>query len=240
MWNIEVFDILPSTMDTAHERAKSHTSENPVIVAREQSGARGRRGNVWIAPPGNLYCSIIIKPQTDIKDVGQYSFIAAVALADIVKPLLDKEFTYQHKWPNDGLINDRKFAGFLIEGGINEVKERYLVLGIGVNIVSAPPEKACLAEAGAVGFSSDELLKLYLQKLDEYLEFYRNKGFKPIRDAWIKDAKGLNQDITVRLPHETLQGVFNGLDETGALLLKLDKGGEKVIHSGEVFFGKDI
>jgi BirA family biotin operon repressor/biotin-[acetyl-CoA-carboxylase] ligase len=241
VWNIETFDILPSTMDTAHDRARNIAPfSNFVIVAREQNKARGRRGNIWIAPPGNLYCSIVLKPDTDLKDIGQYSFLAATALASIVKPRLQNGYVYKHKWPNDGLINDRKFAGILLESGINDSGENYLVIGIGVNLSSAPEDKICLGEALAHVFGSEEFLDMYLSSLSSHLAVYQERGFKPVREAWLEDARGLYENIIVRLPNETRKGVFTGLDETGALMLGLDHGGQEVIHSGEVFFGKGV
>ena len=54
-------------------------------------------------------------------------------------------------------------------------------------------------------------------------------------NAWLKRASGLGAPITARLPHETRQGLFEGIDATGALLLK--EGGQiRAIAAGEVFF----
>lgn len=239
-WQVETFDTLPSTMDTAHEMARSNVQEGFVIVAKEQSDGRGRRANKWIGPLGNLYCSIILKPQGLSRDIGQHSFVAAVALADTVKKCLKPDLRYQHKWPNDGLLNDKKFSGILLEASLApEGRVDYLIIGIGINIVSSPEDRAFLNDAAQTPFDSKALLEIYLQNLDLNLQSYREHGFAPVRAKWLKDAKGLHEDITVRLPQDTLKGFFNGLDDDGALILGLAEG-QKTIHAGDVFFGKEI
>jgi BirA family biotin operon repressor/biotin-[acetyl-CoA-carboxylase] ligase len=60
-------------------------------------------------------------------------------------------------------------------------------------------------------------------------------GFEALRTAWLKRASGLGAPITARLPHETRQGVFEGIDASGALLLK-EGTGVRAIAAGEVFF----
>jgi BirA family biotin operon repressor/biotin-[acetyl-CoA-carboxylase] ligase len=61
------------------------------------------------------------------------------------------------------------------------------------------------------------------------------QGFPILRDAWLKRASGLGAPITARLPHETRQGVFEGIDGSGALLLN-EGGRVRAIAAGEVFF----
>lgn len=227
-------------MDIARERGESGASEGTVIVAKEQTSGIGRRGNTWVGLSGNLYFSAIIKSIV-LKNIGQYSFIAAVALADTVKAKLKPGFTYTHKWPNDGLINDRKFAGILLQTGKSTATgDDFLNMGIGINVASAPDEKIAFKEASQEPLEAAEFLCNYLKSFEDNLEQYREHGFHVIRQKWLENAKGLNKPIEARLPTETLRGIFEDLDETGALLLRLDNDGQRVIHSGEVFFGNEL
>lgn len=239
-WQVQTFDTLPSTMDVAHELARSHNPEGVVIVAKEQSDGRGRRDSKWFGPLGNLYFSSILRPPGLSRDVGQHSFILAVALAATVKKRIQENCRYQHKWPNDGLLNGKKFAGILLETSLApEGRVDYLIAGVGINIASAPDDKIAFNNLSKEQLSSEEFLEFYLENLAHYLEIYREQGFSPIREAWLEDAKGLHEDITVRLPQDTLKGVFNGLDDNGALILG-SADGQKLIHAGDVFFGKEI
>jgi BirA family biotin operon repressor/biotin-[acetyl-CoA-carboxylase] ligase len=76
-----------------------------------------------------------------------------------------------------------------------------------------------------------------LAALAETYDLWQNKGFAPIRAAWLKQAHGLNEPMTVRLPNETFKGTFDGVDETGALLVLLEDGSQKTVQAGEVHFG---
>lgn len=236
-WQIEKFASVESTMDIAHDRAGNGCAEGRVIVADEQTRGHGRRGNAWVSPVGNLYCSIILRPELAIRNSGQISFLTAVVLADTVMPMLSDDHIYQNKWPNDSLIDGRKFAGILLENGTSGHQLDYLIIGIGVNIVTAPQDKIDLASVVKNPIGKDEFLNALTLNFTMRLDQWRKHGFAPIRQAWLTHAKGLGGDIQVRLPQGDLGGKFNGLDENGALLLGLDQGLEKVIHSGEVFFG---
>jgi BirA family biotin operon repressor/biotin-[acetyl-CoA-carboxylase] ligase len=64
------------------------------------------------------------------------------------------------------------------------------------------------------------------------------QGFGPVRKAWLERAYGLGQACTARLSEGPgLVGVAEGLDDDGALLLRLDSGEVRRITAGDVFFG---
>jgi BirA family transcriptional regulator, biotin operon repressor / biotin---[acetyl-CoA-carboxylase] ligase len=67
-----------------------------------------------------------------------------------------------------------------------------------------------------------------------WYERWRDEGFAPLRAAWLARARGLGDDIRVRLQGSETSGRFAGLDEEGALLL--DEGrGQRRITAGDVF-----
>ncbi len=65
---------------------------------------------------------------------------------------------------------------------------------------------------------------------------WETAGIAPIREAWLARARGLGETIAVRLPREEIQGIFEGLDDTGALVLRLADGSARTISAGDVFF----
>ncbi len=233
-WQIEVFDTLPSTMDILRERGESGAPEGLVIQALDQTSGIGRQGNSWTALSGNIFCSVLIR-KIDLKTIGHYSFVVAVALGNVTMPLLKKEHFYTHKWPNDGMIDGQKFAGILLQTG-----DDFLNIGVGINIASAPDGKVALNDKAREKQERDKFLAVFLKKLNDAISLYRNQGFAPIRAKWLENAQGLGLPMQARLQNETLGGIFEGLNESGALILRLENGGQRVIHSGEVFFGKDI
>ncbi len=222
-FTLVALDEVGSTNEEALKLATAGAATGTVVWAERQSKGRGRRGRAWDSPAGNLYCSIVLRPQR--APPAQVSFAAAVALAEAVE---SQGRPVQLKWPNDVLIAGAKVAGILLEGTSSA-----LVLGTGVNIESAPPVGTSL-RAHNIGASVATMLQSYLKALKSWLARWERDGFAPVRDAWLQRAIGVGQSIEVRLPAETLPGTFDGLDADGVLLLGTP-GGVRRIAAGDVF-----
>ncbi len=227
-FNIKVFDILDSTNDTAKELAGQGTY-HAAVLARQQSKGRGRSGNEWISPAGNLYLSVIIDDQISLKNAGQLSFVTAISLRECLSDISEGEIL--NKWPNDLSLNGNKVSGILLESEAYNNQTKWIVIGLGVNIKHAPD--------GAAKLDSDmppeDLAARFLKVFSKKLRTWRDDGFAPIQKEWLTHAKGLGQEITVRLPNETKHGIFKTIDENGCLILAQDAGDVK-IASGDVFF----
>jgi BirA family transcriptional regulator, biotin operon repressor / biotin---[acetyl-CoA-carboxylase] ligase len=101
--------------------------EGAVATADHQSGGRGRLGRTWEDAPGTaLLCSVLLKPPAD-RRAAELTLVAGVATAEAVERALGRPA--QLKWPNDVLVEGRKVAG-----GLAELREGAVVLGIGVNV----------------------------------------------------------------------------------------------------------
>ncbi|HKY18478.1 MAG TPA: biotin--[acetyl-CoA-carboxylase] ligase, partial [Rhizomicrobium sp.] len=138
------------------------------------------------------------------------------------------------KWPNDVLADDKKLAGMLLESGGD-----WLAIGIGVNLAHSPratefPATA-LAQLGIVPPSPQDALRVLAGRFAHWYDVWMQQGFETIRTAWLARAHGLGGPIRARLPHESHDGVFEGLDAEGALLLN-QQGRVRTITAGEVFF----
>ena len=231
-WHILKFDELASTQDTAKEQAKAGAASGTVIVTKSQTAGRGRNGNVWDALTGNLLISILLRPNIEMAQAGQYSFMSAVALNRTLNEYLEEPHSILNKWPNDVLVDGKKIVGILLE-----LEDDALIIGIGVNIASAPADKICLHQVSRERVKAADFLNVFLANIHTVLEEYERDGFDGIREEWLDHAANLHQPITARLPQGSFDGVFEGLDTDGALRLRLANGEIKVIHSGEIFFG---
>ena len=227
-----------STNDFALDLIRSGQGRDGLVIwAKEQTKGRGRRGRVWISPPGNLHCSMILDVKGRRAEAAQIGFVAAVALVDALRLLMSVP-TFQCKWPNDVMADGVKLAGMLLE---SEGKD-WLVLGLGVDVVHAPPSDVIerpatsLALLGFTG-SAKEVLERFTVCMAEWLVCWRRDGFVPIRSAWLDRAIGLGGPITVRLETQTTTGTFVDLKDDGALVMKDDWGQDHVILAGDVFVG---
>jgi BirA family transcriptional regulator, biotin operon repressor / biotin---[acetyl-CoA-carboxylase] ligase len=233
------FTDIDSTNDEAKRRAGEGAAQGTLVWARAQSAGRGRRGRSFISPPGNLYMSIVLRPDRPAASAAQLGFAAALALGDAVAPLLPRPEGLRYKWPNDVLIDGRKVSGILLESqAAGEGKLDWLVVGIGVNLASFPDNvdypAISLAAAGASGVTVEALLETVSGRFQVWYERWRAEGFLPLRAAWLARAHGLGEEIRVRLPGDEASGRFAGLDEDGALLLE-DGTTRRRIGAGDVF-----
>jgi len=227
-----------STSDEAKSLAGAGAAEGTLVWAFQQSAGHGRQGRRWISPPGNLYASVVLRPQVPIAVAAQLSFAAALAVGDASTELAP-EAAISFKWPNDVLLVGRKTAGILLEsqakpdGGL-----AWLVLGIGINLATYPvgvdyPATA-LSATGVEATPATMLAALARHFLGWYQRWDRGNGFAALRTAWLARAHGLGQSIRVRQGAAGLQGTFLDLDSDGALRLETISGIRR-IEAGEVF-----
>jgi BirA family biotin operon repressor/biotin-[acetyl-CoA-carboxylase] ligase len=165
---------------------------------------------------------------------GQLSFAAALAVAEMAAWAAPAA-AITVKWPNDVLAEGKKLAGILLEGG-----EGWLAIGVGVNLASHPEgtefPATSLAGLGVPVPSPQEALTILAARFAHWYDVWMRDGFELLRLAWLARAKGVGAPIRARLAgHETREGLFEGIDASGALLLN-EGGHVRAIAAGEVFF----
>lgn len=214
------------------------------ILARRQTAARGRRGRAWVSPEGNFAATLVMRPNGDPAEAALRSFVAALALADALETVCGPGATVTLKWPNDVLLNGGKVAGILLESAGAGGQVSHLAIGIGVNLIAAPPKEA--VEEGAltpVSVQGETGIRIPPEEFLTYLAaaFARweaqlvTYGFSPIRTAWLARAARLGQPIKARLPGETIEGTFETIAEDGELVLATSQG-RRHIPAADVFF----
>jgi len=230
-WRVARFARLGSTNDEARRAALDGDSGRLWIVAEEQTHGRGRKGRFWSSPPGNLYASALIVDPCPPALAPQIGFVAGVALAQAVADLGGAGFGL--KWPNDLMWQGAKVAGLLAEGVTTGERRLACVVGVGVNCRSAPSgldyPTASLADAFGRPAGPEALFVRLATRFHEALGLWaRGAGFAAIRGLWLANAVGLGGPIRVADPRGARDGAFEGLDETGRLLLRTSAGVETV------------
>ena len=219
----------------ARRRARSsgHGNNGP------GAGAGAARGN---SPPGNLYLSVILRPACEARSVAQLSFVAALAVLDLVDgPLPGRA---RCKWPNDILVDGGKVAGILLESALEPGgRVDWVVLGIGVNLAShpgldGPIPSTSLVDADAPPLAPEEALAPLLAALTRRRAEWESQGFAAVRRAWLARAHGLGGPVTVANGGRKLAGTFEGLDAEGALVLARAGAAPISIAAGDVYFGE--
>ena len=232
-------DVVGSTNDEARDLVAAGVSQGAVVWAESQTAGRGRHGRDWTSPPGNLYCSIILRPKVEPAHLPEIAFVAALAVRDAIAPALPADIPVEFKWPNDVLAAGRKVSGILVEAEkLPDEARTALIVGVGVNIVSAPREASypatCISALTRAPRVS-RLLTSLVASLDRRVELWTRSGFAAIRQEWMDHAYGVGGSVTAS---SGISGTFTGLDETGAIIIATKDGKQRRLVSGSVRFSE--
>lgn len=233
------FDTIGSTNDEARRLALAGDAGPVWITAGEQTAGRGRRGRTWVSPRGNLMSTLLLQPQRPAAECAQLSFVSAIASSDTVAHFAP-DAEVKVKWPNDVLADGRKISGILLESASAGGEPYFLALGIGINLAHFPDgtefPAISLAALGVSPPSVAQALTQLAASFAEWYEVWRERGFAPVRDAWLARAANLGGRIRARLTNTETSGVFEGIDASGALILRESADRVRTIAAGEVFF----
>ncbi len=207
------------------------------IWADSQLQGRGRQGRQWESRRGNLYASLLLTLPVRAPDCAGLSLAAPVAVRAALQTLLPPGVPVELKWPNDVLLPDGKVAGILLESVARE-GSTVVVVGCGLNVSDAPSGTRYGATALArhgVETSARQVLEELARHMDEVVGRWNNgKDFETIRKQWLAACPGVGRRISIKAGAETMEGIFEGLNADGALLLRLDGGGVEVVRAGDV------
>jgi BirA family transcriptional regulator, biotin operon repressor / biotin---[acetyl-CoA-carboxylase] ligase len=236
MRSIIHFEQIDSTNDEVSRRAEAGAADGLWVRADQQSKGRGRHGRVWVSQAdGNLYCSTLVRPHSDEPPMQQLSFVAALAVYDSLAPYVS---ALQLKWPNDLLAGGAKMAGILLESGGTPAKS-WLVIGIGINLRSHPETIERLAtdvyaQSGTL-LEAATLINALADHFEAWRAHWRTGGFAVVKEAWLSACHPLGTPLLARVGEEAINGVFAGLGDDGALLLRSESGKIRSVYAGDVF-----
>jgi BirA family biotin operon repressor/biotin-[acetyl-CoA-carboxylase] ligase len=228
-----------STNTRAMEMASLGAVEGTTVIAETQTGGKGRLGRKWISPNGNLYLSVIFRPNVPMHKAPLITLMGAVAVASAIRTICGVQAVI--KWPNDILISGRKVAGLLTEMSAEQDRIRHIVLGIGVDVnmemSELPPDVRALtttlkAEAGQA-IDRTALLWQVLRDLDHgYQTFLKQDA--DVLEEWKKLNMTIGKRVMVSGAGETLEGLAEGIDQEGRLIVRLGDKSVRHVAAGDV------
>lgn len=231
---------IDSTSEDAKRRAQAGAPEGTVVWADRQTAGHGRRARPWHSPAGNLYCSIVLRPDCPPGRAAQLTYAGALAVGGAIEELLPPGVSLHYKWPNDVLVDGRKTAGVLLESAMSAAGGlAWLVVGIGINVISHPDHVSYPATHLAAHGAGVDLGVLLEKVTEEFLvwhEAWRRGAFTEIRERWLERAAGLGAAIEVSLDSGLLTGRFVTVDGDGALVLTARDGARVRVPAGDVYF----
>ncbi|MBO6918058.1 MAG: biotin--[acetyl-CoA-carboxylase] ligase [Rhizobiaceae bacterium] len=229
-----------STNDYCLQHARNGAASGLWITAERQLGGRGRRGRQWVSEKGNLYASLLLNNPARNENIGTLPLVAALAANFAIRKVLPVSMARsQIKWPNDILIDGAKVCGILLESEVNSQDQLSIVIGIGINISHHPDQalyRTTSLNALGLSISPQDLFAHLFEAMKYVLALWdEGRGLAAIRDLWLENAAGIDEDIKINLPNEVLYGRFIGLSEDCNLILRQEDGDEIKIAAGDVF-----
>jgi BirA family biotin operon repressor/biotin-[acetyl-CoA-carboxylase] ligase len=239
-----------STNDLVRAAAQAGAEEGLVIVAEEQLSGRGRQGRGWSAPPGSsLLLSVLLRPLWLAPEASfALTMLAGVALCEAAEAVAPLRAAL--KWPNDLMLPApdaaglRKAAGVLSEVCLEREQLAWVAVGMGLNVNWTPAGQidgrdlalAATSLSAAAGAPIDRraLLGALLGRLDERYAALRLGRREELLGAWRSRLETLGRRVQVRLPQTTLEGFAEGVDPSGALLLRDADGRLHIVTAGDV------
>jgi len=230
-----------STNTVAMEAANSGAPEGSVFLAEQQLAGRGRGAHTWhSARSSGIYCSALLRPALPPSEVLILALAAGLAVRAALQEV-DSRLAPDLKWPNDLLLEGKKFCGILTEMNAEATRTRYVVVGIGLNVNQASfpadlqPLATSLRLAMSTEYSRVELCAALLKSLDRE---YRNLLENPdAHDSILRRFQERSSSVRGRSVHVDenggFEGVTEGLDSRGFLQVRTVQGVRRVL-SGPV------
>jgi BirA family biotin operon repressor/biotin-[acetyl-CoA-carboxylase] ligase len=224
-----------STMSEAARLARSGCPSGAVVIAEEQTAGQGRHGRTWSSERGTgLYPSFVLRLGLPEESARVLAMTLGLAAAEAISRATD--LRPDLRWPNDVLIREKKCAGILVQ-----VEPSAFIAGIGINVnqTSFPAELAGTATSLAVEAgrpqSRERVLIRLLETVDSFTRMLVEAGREPVLRMFARAssyAKG--KRVRVDQGDSVVEGVTDGLDRSGYLLLRLPDGTRTTILAGGV------
>ena len=227
-----------STNAEAMRLAAAGAPEGTLVVANEQTAGRGRAGRRWLTPPGSgLAASLVLRPKLPAIQIGHMALLGGIATAQAIESIC--KLQPQLKWPNDIWINEKKVAGILGESSQSTTGPEWVVLGIGINVTSGPPEETETRQPASFlekesGHAVDRV-RLLLELMRALAKHYPYLGKTALLSEWERRMIWRGKRVRVLYPEGNyIEGIALGLAPGGELRLQPDDGHTLRITAGDV------
>ncbi|WP_445180726.1 bifunctional biotin--[acetyl-CoA-carboxylase] ligase/biotin operon repressor BirA [Pseudomonas sp. McL0111] len=237
IWPVAVFDSIDSTNAEALRAINQGRPAPFLVLAERQVAGRGRRGRKWVSPfAENLYYSLVLRIDGGMRQLEGLSLVVGLAVMQTLRKLGVPAAGL--KWPNDVLVGRKKVAGILLELVGDPADVCHVVLGIGINVNMQNANEvdqqwtSIRLESGK-NCDRNVLVAELSEQLRAHIQRHQAGGFSVLQSEWERDHLWQGRPVSLIAGVSQIDGVVLGVDNQGALRLKVD-GVEKVFSGGEL------
>jgi BirA family transcriptional regulator, biotin operon repressor / biotin---[acetyl-CoA-carboxylase] ligase len=227
--HVEIFDVVGSTLDVAHELAESGAPSGTLVVADAQLEGRGRFGRAWSSEAGRgVWCTMLERPR-DALGLDLLSIRVGIRLALALDVFAGAPVGV--KWPNDLQIGDQKLGGVLVETRWQGDVPLWIAIGVGINV--QPPTGVAGAAGLRPGTQRSDVLAAIVPAMRAAAAARGPLSAEKMRRLRERDTL-LGHRIT-----SPSKGVASGIDELGSLLVRDEAGNVTAHRGGTVVLAED-
>lgn len=223
-------EVVDSTNRVARQWAREGAPHGAVVVARQQLAGRGRRGNRWVSPKdAGLWLSIVLRPRVASAVFPLLPLAAGLAVADACQQVTGAVPAI--KWPNDVVLLGHKLCGILVEG-----ESGAAVLGIGINVRQRAEDfpEDLRGKAGSLFMLTGHDVPMRALEVALLAQVQRRVDDLDFLPEYVTRCVTIGAAVRVLEPQMEYTGVAEGVDDTGALLVKTADGTLRRVLAGDV------
>lgn len=209
------FDELESTSD--YLKNKKDKKEWDVVIAKIQTSGRGRRGNLWVSPPGAGLFSFALKEDSNLsmEEYSKLPLVVGIALLEGLKSVVGLD--YKFKWTNDIYLQDRKLSGILVEK-----VEDFFIIGIGINInnlefLGRSKNGVSLKKVSGDEYEILDVIKKIINSFEKYWNRYLRGEWNEILCEINQKNYLLNREIEINFLEDKIFGIGKRILKNGKL-----------------------
>jgi BirA family biotin operon repressor/biotin-[acetyl-CoA-carboxylase] ligase len=222
--SVVTFEVIDSTNAAAKKLAESGAPEGTAVIAEYQTAGRGRFNRTWHGEAGkNIILSLILRPREE-QSAHLLTYLSALCAAKTAEDSAGVQV--ECKWPNDLLINGKKFCGILLESAWNDSSIDYVVVGIGMNVnqETFPNElqqtATSLKKESGHEFDLTPIIKDFLERFERAYLQSQESGYATFLTEWKMKSGMFGKEISLGQSGNILRGRAIDLDADGALIVK--------------------
>jgi len=236
---IDVFESISSTIDYLQPFVSERKPR--ICITEMQTNGVGRFQRQWHSPFGkNIYLSLLFPFDNDISELIGLSLVIALAINNAITNCYQLKHATKIKWPNDIFYDDKKLAGSLIQihAETNGFCNAIISAGINVNMTDDDDNMikqnwtSVRNENQQYNDRNDLCIEL-INNLLQYIEQFKQHGLAIFTEQWLANDYLLNKQIKVRSGNDVVEGIAQGINSQGHLLLQLGDGSQPSFSSGD-------
>ncbi len=244
---LEVFAEIESTNSYLMEQPAPKPGRFRVALAEHQTAGRGRMDRQWYSPGSTGLClsmsfTLAVRPPL----LSCLTLAIGVGVVESLEQLGVQGVGL--KWPNDLVLRDGKLGGILTEVKSGSGDDVTIVAGVGINYDLSNNPDACrvLTRLGQISDLTSCMQELpsrsvvssgVIEGLFSALAIFGSTGFGRTAAAWEKYDWLRGRNVNVAGADGEMNGICQGIDSDGALILQTDAGRQR-ITSGSISFAR--